>query len=382
MSAFLEFKKLSNPEELILRLVMSRPVGYPLAKAAFADILNETDEVSRRHYMAMVLNGMLTHRSTPQEVAGLLDAIFEFDRFDPQEVAKIDTANKVSVTLAGSGKKGFKTVNISSVTAFVVACTGVTVAKMCAPSTSSKTGSQDFIEMLGADLAIDHIKMQEIMETQGIGFFSVMSTLPQFSRVYTGNFYSPHALVFAIAPLAAPFKTDRLVFGLAHPDTQLALNLMQMYGRPHAFTVGSTYDGIHFIDEVSSMGGVHIDGYKELDNKYHQQKTVYFNELTGVDQRDAIKAIAQCEDSEENIVKGLSALTRPNSILAKEIALNASVVLRVCHEELPIEEAYQRCLGVIKSGKPLELIEEFVRTTGGDIGRVKGYIARAQVYVE
>lgn len=380
MSAYVEFKKLSNPEELILRLVMGRSISYALAKKAFSDVLNETDDTSRRHYMAMILNGMLARRATPDEVAGLLDAIFEFDDFDPKNIRTIKTSRSHSITLAGSGKKGFKTVNISSLSAFVLAAADITVAKICAPSTSSKTGSEEFASMIGADISISTAEMEKVMEDVGVGFYSVSTLLPNFSQVYTGNFYSPHALVFAIAPLAAPFQTDKLIFGLAHPDSQLALKLMQMYGRSHALTVGSTYDGIHFIDEVSDIGGVHIDGYRSLDEKDHHQRTVYFNDITGVTQKQATIAISQEDNIDANLIKGLSGLVQPDSVLAKQIALNASVMLQTCTENQNMQENYQKCLEIIESGKPLELMRDFVKATGNSTAKLDDYIKKARTY--
>lgn len=377
---FSEFKKLSNVEELILRIGMARPIGYGLARSAFWDILNDQDEISRRHYMAMTLNGMLARQSSTQEVAGLLDAIFQFDNFDPLALEKVSSDSVTSITLAGSGKKGFKTVNITSLTAFVLACMDVSVIKICAPSTSSMSGSQDFIEKIGANLAIKDHAMRQIMEKCGIGYFSVMSTLPKFSSVYTGHFYSPHILIFAIAPLAAPFITDRLFFGLAHPDSQLALELMQLYDRPSAFTIGSTYDGIHFIDEASSLGGVYIDGYADIRDKRRQQNIMQLSNISNTSQAEAMRAIAQCDNNEQNIVKGLSGLAKPESILAGEIALNAATMLHLCGSSLPLENLYAKCRNVILSGEPLQRIQAFVAATGGDLRQTKKYIEKARVY--
>lgn len=324
--------------------------------------------------MALILSGMLIGQSQPEDIAGLFDAVFAFDDFHPDSIPLYHTPRKTSLTLAGSGKKGYKTVNISSLSAFVVACFDIDVMKLSAPSTSSRSGSEDFISLIGANRNIDIADAHKILTNIGVGFFDVQKVLPKFSSVYTGSFFSPHALIFAIAALAAPFATEKTIFGLTHPNNDLSLSLLQHYGRKHATVISTSIDSFHFIDEASSSG---ITSISSLQSK----QTTDLKSITGLTQTQAMAAIEQGATMQDNIIKGLSGLAQPNTDLAKEIAINSAVIIKNTDDTTKnLDILYQECLNVIASGQPLRLMRSYIDQTRGQTSTLDHLIDCAHNY--
>ncbi len=70
--------------------------------------------------MGILLNGLMAKGPTKEEVRGLLDAAFTMDGFNPEE-RNYYPSKKKTITIAGSGKKGYKTVNIITPAAIVAA---------------------------------------------------------------------------------------------------------------------------------------------------------------------------------------------------------------------------------------------------------------------
>lgn len=201
--------------ELLFLTNIGRSVSKEVVYDAFLNALKDPNPEQRTHTMSMILNGLMAKGPSEDEVSGLLDATFSVDEFKPNERNKFHSSLK-TITVAGSGKKGFKTVNISSLACLVAACYGnITILKLCSPSTSSATGSQDFFTKIGGNINLTPERLDEITESLGVGFYPVEHVLPGFASVYSGRYYAPHALSFALAGMTCRYTTDYLLYGLA-----------------------------------------------------------------------------------------------------------------------------------------------------------------------
>lgn len=376
MTRSTKLSSLSAPEEAILRLNLGQTIGHDLAYKALRDTLNENDESRRVYFLTNILAGLIVQVPTANEVVGLLTAAFEKDAFDPTQRHQL-VSDKPTITYVGSGKKGFKTVNLSSLAAFVAACQGVTIAKLSAPSTSSMTGSQDFSEVIGSNVQIPRTVMSAIAADVGVGFFPVENVLPKFASLYTGVFLAPHAMSFALAAMTCDFSTDHMLYGVAHPNLGLSLEIFKHYGLPQATVVSSSADNVHYVDEALDCGQTLVQSYIGVEQT---PLVIELSGMTNSPYEKVLEAVAQETNAAKNVIKGLSGLTKPSSILAKQIALNAALLLHACSMDNSLETLYANCLETIRTGEPVDKLRQFITATGGELDRFNHLINETERY--
>jgi anthranilate phosphoribosyltransferase len=134
-----------------------------------------TDEEASR-----ALEIILTNGATDAQIAGLLvalrakgetvDELFGFARTMREKSIKIRVEDPDAIDMCGTGGDGLGTFNISTAAALVAAGAGVTVAKHGNRSVSSKSGSADFLAALGVNIQLPPEKVEECVNTVGIGF--------------------------------------------------------------------------------------------------------------------------------------------------------------------------------------------------------------------
>ena len=87
------------------------------------------------------------------------------------------------IDICGTGGDGADTFNVSTAASFVVAGAGARVAKHGNRAMSSKCGSADILEELGANLDLDGKQVAEIIERCGFGFLFAQKFHPAMKHV-------------------------------------------------------------------------------------------------------------------------------------------------------------------------------------------------------
>jgi len=333
-------------------------------------ILNEQDLQKRISLLTMLLNGIMIKGPTINEVSGLLNASLGMDNIliKPKPHIQLDN-DEILVGVASSGKKGIKTINITSIACFVAAACGANIAKACSHSTSSKTGSSDFLEICGININIPYEKKVEILKKYHISFFPIEDTTPKFAEVYGGIFYAPHAMSFALAGLSFPVQIDSLAYGLSHPNVKLSAEVLKKYGVNNALIYSSTHDGIHYLDELLPIGYVHFarikDGNVEktisADIQESLNLTSGFDILDIKEGRDKLTNVS----SALKIIKGSGTNSQINAI-----CINAAVFLLLANKVNCLDDGYNMAKKIINTEKVWELFLKVVESYGGDIQKV------------
>lgn len=99
----------------------------------------------------------------PEELLGFVEVMRE-------KSVKVMLDDSHAIDMCGTGGDGSGTFNISTVASFVVAGTGVTVAKHGNRSISSSCGSADVLKALGINIELEPQNVQACINTVGIGF--------------------------------------------------------------------------------------------------------------------------------------------------------------------------------------------------------------------
>ncbi len=208
--------------------------------------------IASREYEAVQLGALLvliTEKSLDERsLSALVSNILKYSQTFNDESEMID--------IVGTGGDGFKSINISTTTAFILGALGVKVAKHGNRAISSASGSSDVLSTLKIPAFDSIAKQVKVLDEQGLTFFHA----PFF-----------HSLVGEVKEVRAKLGV-RTVFNvlgpLLHPNLSLKYQLMGNYhtpvhrllievlrnlGRKHALVVRGNdgMDEISICDETS-----------------------------------------------------------------------------------------------------------------------------------
>lgn len=208
--------------------------------------------IASREYEAVQLGALLvliTEKSLDESsLSALVSNILKYSQTFNDESEMID--------IVGTGGDGFKSINVSTTTAFILGALGVKVAKHGNRAISSASGSSDVLSALKIPAFDSIAKQVKVLDEQGLTFFHA----PFF-----------HSLVGEVKEVRAKLGV-RTVFNvlgpLLHPNLSLKYQLMGNYhapvhrllievlrnlGRKHALVVRGNdgMDEISICDETS-----------------------------------------------------------------------------------------------------------------------------------
>jgi anthranilate phosphoribosyltransferase len=163
-----------------------------------------TDAQIGAFIMAMKMKG-----ETVEELEGAAS----FFREKATKVYVEDPDNLVDT--CGTGGDLSDTFNVSTITAFVLAGAGIRVAKHGNRSVSSKSGSADLLEFLGAKIDLGPEQVKRMIEEIGIGFMFAPLFHPAMKRVVgPRREVGVRSLFNLIGPLSNPAGAKRQLLGV------------------------------------------------------------------------------------------------------------------------------------------------------------------------
>ncbi|MER5477986.1 anthranilate phosphoribosyltransferase [Streptomyces sp. NPDC002734] len=145
---------------------------------------------------------------TVEEITGLVRAMYAHARV-------IDVAGP-AVDIVGTGGDGAKTVNISTMSAIVVAGAGVKVVKHGNRAASSASGASDVLEKLGVNLELTPQRVAEVAEEAGITFCFAVKFHPALRHVAPARGQLGIRTTFNfLGPLTNPARVKAQAIGVA-----------------------------------------------------------------------------------------------------------------------------------------------------------------------
>ena len=156
------------------------------------------------------------------------------------------------IYVVGTGGDGAHTFNISTAASFVCAAAGARVAKHGNRSVSSKSGSADVLEALGAKLELTPAQIAGAIEQVGVGFMFAPAHHPAMKHAAPVRKELGVRTIFNIlGPLTNPAGAQNQLMGVFHPDlVGIQTRVLQRLGARHVMVVYGR-DGL---DEISISG--------------------------------------------------------------------------------------------------------------------------------
>ena len=284
----------------------------------------------------------------PQSLASLVKNILKYSQTYRDPSPMID--------LCGTGGDGFRTINISTTVAFILASMGVQVAKHGNKAVSSSSGSSDVLEILGVSSSNSLLRQRELLNDKNLAFFHAPFFHPLVGEVREVRARLGIRTVFnVLGPLLNPnLALKNQLVGVYHkPVLRLYAETLQLLGRERALVVRGE-DGL---DEISLCGetrvvelrGGQISEYGITPEQFGFARA-FHGEIEGGTPEQNAEALKQ-------ILKG--ELSGPKFDI---VVLNAMFALYCADVVANPAEAKPLILETIGSGKTWKFYENYVGT--------------------
>jgi anthranilate phosphoribosyltransferase len=190
---------------------------------------------------------MRSKGETLQEMQGLVDAMYRH--------AAPMTVEGRSVDIVGTGGDRARTVNISTMSAVVIAGAGVPVVKHGNRAATSASGSADVLEELGVRLDVPPPKLVEVLTTAGITFCfaPVFHASFRFTAVPRRELGIPTPFNF-LGPLTNPARPEAMAVGVA--DARMAPIMAGVLAARGADAL--VFRGDDGLDEITTTTTTHV----------------------------------------------------------------------------------------------------------------------------
>jgi len=195
---------------VLTRLMAGGDLARDEASAALSDVLEGT---ATQAQLAAFLTALRTKGETVEEITGLVEAVLA--HAEPVAVAGADGL----VDTCGTGGDRSGSINVSTLSALVVAGAGARVVKHGNRAASSATGSADVLEALGVRIDVGPDGVLRCLEAAGMAFCFAPRFHPafRFAGPVRRELGVPTVFNF-LGPLANPARPGRQVLGVSSPD--------------------------------------------------------------------------------------------------------------------------------------------------------------------
>ena len=314
------------------------------------------------HLMRMIMNGdmspvmtaaIVTGLRVKKETIGEITAAAQVMREFSTKVHVADPTHLVDIV--GTGGDGSHTFNISTCSMFVAAAAGAKVSKHGGRSVSSKSGSADVLESLGANINLSPERIARSIAHNGVGFMFAPNHHPAMKNVApVRKELGVRTLFNILGPLTNPASAPNILMGVFHPDlVGIQVRALQRLGAEHALVVYGK-DGL---DEVS-LGAATCVG--ELRNGEISEYEIHPEDY-GLPM--ASNRALRVETPEQSRQMLLSVLDNQPGPARDIVMLNAGVALYAANVADSIADGIRRADAVLNDGSAKVRLNQWVAYT-------------------
>ncbi|HUH56443.1 MAG TPA: anthranilate phosphoribosyltransferase [Rhodanobacter sp.] len=300
---------------------------------------------------AAIITGLRVKKETIGEITGAARVMRELSL----KVPLAGTDDRHLLDIVGTGGDGASSFNISTASMFVAAAAGARVAKHGGRSVSSKSGSADVLEALGAVIDLNPAQVAQCMAETDIGFMFAPNHHPAMKIVApVRKEMGVRTLFNILGPLTNPAGAPNILMGVFHPDlVGIQIRVLQALGAQRALVVWGR-DGM---DEIS-LGACTLVG--ELRDGVVREYEV---EPEDFGLAMASSRNLKVEDALESKTMLLQALAGEPGVPHDIVCLNAGAALYAAGVADGIGAGIERARATIASGAARAKMDAFIATT-------------------
>jgi anthranilate phosphoribosyltransferase len=329
-----------KPQEALIRIIEHREIFHEEMLSLMRQIMG--GEVSPT-LIAAIITGLRVKKETIGEIAAAAQVMREFATKVPvgDDAKLVDTC--------GTGGDAAHSFNISTAAAFVAAAAGARVAKHGGRSVSSKSGSADVLEALGADINLKPEQVAQSIKEVGVGFMFAPNHHGAMKHAAPVRKELGVRTIFNIlGPLTNPAGARNQLMGVFHRDlVGIQAHVLQRLGSRHVMIV----HGLEGLDEISISGPTLIGELKNNEVREYQIKPADFGRATHVEGAEQSKAML------------LAALDNNRGAARDIVALNAGASIYVVGLAGTHAAGVKQALEMIASGAARRKLDQFVAFT-------------------
>ena len=332
-----------TPQEALQRAIEHREIFHDEMLHLMRMIMNgELSPVMT----AAIITGLRVKKETIGEIAAAAQIMREFS-------TKVHVADaRHLVDIVGTGGDGSHTFNISTCSMFVAAAAGAKTAKHGGRSVSSKSGSADVMEALGANINLSPERIAASVAQTGIGFMFAPNHHPAMKNVAPVRKELGVRTIFNIlGPLTNPAGAPNILMGVFHPDlVGIQVRALQRLGAEHALVVYGR-DGM---DEVS-LGAATLVG--ELRDGEIREYDIHPEDFG---MAMASNRALRVETPEESVAMLRGVLDNQPGAARDIVLLNAGAALYAANVAASIGDGIERAREALDSGAAKAKLAQFV----------------------
>lgn len=236
---------------ILEQLIQGQDLSEQQVQEIFEVILK--GEVSESQVAAFLM-GLAVKKETDEEITGIVKAL-------KKEAVQLPTDYTDAMCNCGTGGDQSNTFNISTTVSFILAASGIRIAKAGNRSVSSQSGSADVLEVLGINIVADIQTLARALDEVGIAFIFAQSMHPAMKYIGTARkSLGIPTVMNIVGPLANPVNLETQMMGIYREDLQeLAARVMDNLGRKRAIVI----TGPDHLDEAALYG---VNTYTLLDH--------------------------------------------------------------------------------------------------------------------
>ena len=326
-------------KEILNLLISHKTLDKAVAKEV---LINMANGVYNQSQISVFLTVYMMRPVTVEEMEGFRDALLEL-------CVAIDLDEFSAIDLCGTGGDGKDTFNISTLASFVVAGSGINVAKHGNYGVSSISGSSNMMEYFGIKFTNDQDTLRRQVDKSGICFLHAPLFHPALKNVGPVRKDIGLKTFFnMLGPMVNPANVKKQVVGVF--NLELARIYSYLYQKTDInYTILHALDGY---DEISLTGATKMIGKRSerlINPEDFGVNKVRAEDLFGGSTVPEMAAIFK------RVLDGEGTEAQNNVVCA-----NAAMAIHCVYPELGLETAFKLADESLKSKKALASFNQLI----------------------